>query len=76
MTNYDVVKKLIGYIMPIGETNEDNRRFENLKATAELAQLLIEDIDRVAQISHKQEFSIKRSEEFANRILDELGIKS
>ena len=76
MTNYDVVKKLIGYIMPIGETNEDNRRFENLKATAELAQLLIEDIDRVAKISHKQEFSIKRSEEFANRILDELGIKS
>lgn len=75
MTNYDVVKKLIGHIMPIGETNEDNRRFENLKATAELAQLLIEDIDRAAKISHKQEFSIKRSEEFANRILDELGIK-
>ena len=32
--------------------------------------------DRVAKISHRQEFSIKRSEEFANRILDELGIKS
>ena len=36
MTNYDVVKKLIGEVRPVGETNEDNRRLENLKALCEL----------------------------------------
>ena len=41
MTNTDVVKKLIGKINPIGETNTDNERFENLKAMCELVNNLI-----------------------------------
>ncbi len=32
MNNFDVVKKLIGEVRPVGETNTDNARFENLKA--------------------------------------------
>lgn len=28
---YEVVKKIIGKIEPLGETNIDNDRFENLK---------------------------------------------
>lgn len=75
MSNYDIVIKIIGHIMPIGETNEDNRRFENLKSTCDLVNLLIEDIDRVAHISHRQEFSIKRAEEFAHKFLNDLGIE-
>lgn len=74
MTNYDVVIKLIGHIMPIGETNEDDRRFESLKATTDLVNLLIEDIDRVSQASHRGEFSIKRAEQFSKKFLDNLGI--
>lgn len=30
MDNHDVVVKLIGYILPVGETNEDHKRLENL----------------------------------------------
>ena len=76
MTIYDVVKKLIGgQIVPIGETREDDIRFERLKHTTELVDLLLEDIDRVASCSHRGEFSIKRSEEFASKFLDRLGIK-
>ena len=76
MTVYDIVKKLIGNINTLGETNEDNRRFENLKATCDLVTLLVEDIDRVAHKSGHSEFSIKRSEEFAEKFLrDDLGIE-
>lgn len=76
MTIYDVVRKLIGsQIMPIGETNEDDKRFDRLKQTTELVGLLLEDIDRVASCSHRGEYSIERSEKFAKKFLDELGIK-
>lgn len=76
MTIYDVVRKLIGgQIMPIGETNEDEKRFDRLKQTTELVILLLEDIHRVASCSHRGEYSIERSEKFANKFLDELGIK-
>lgn len=74
MTNYDVVKKLIGNIMPIGETNEDERRFSNLKDTIELVDLLLSDIDRAAQKSSNVEFSIRRSQDYANEFLDRIGI--
>lgn len=75
MNTYEVVIKLIGQIMPIGETNEDERRFKSLEETTELVNLLLEDIDRVASCSHRGEWSIRRSEEFANKFLDNIGIK-
>ena len=31
MDYYEVVKKLIGEVDPVGETHIDNERFENLK---------------------------------------------
>ncbi len=36
MTNHEIVKKIIGQIKPVGSTEIDNERFENLKATIEL----------------------------------------
>lgn len=72
MTIYDIVKKLIGNIMPIGETREDDIRFEHLKATTELVDLLLDDIKRASHCSNKGEFSLKRSEEFASKFLDNL----
>ena len=41
MTVHEIVNKLIGNINPVGETNTDNDRFENLKAKCELVNLLI-----------------------------------
>ncbi|GAI86093.1 unnamed protein product, partial [marine sediment metagenome] len=38
---YTVVKKLIGNINPVGETNTDNERFENLKIICELTNKLL-----------------------------------
>jgi hypothetical protein len=76
MTNYDVVKKLVGAINPVGETNTDNERFENLKEMTHLVEMLIIDIDRVATNNqNRHEFSLKRAGDFASKFMtDDLGI--
>lgn len=75
MEIYDVVKKLTGEIEPVGETTEDNRRFENLEAMIKLAKAIHHDIDYLAdEYSDSHEFSLKRVGSFANKYLDDLGI--
>ena len=74
MTNYDVVKKLIGAIEPVGETNTDNKRFENLTELCDLMYQMHLDIQDVAyRYRSSQEYSVKKSCDFANKFLNELG---
>ena len=47
MDIYEVVTKLVGRINPVGETETDNERYENLKVMCELVEKLIVDIDNV-----------------------------
>jgi len=75
MEIYDVVKKLIGPINPVGETNEDNRRFEYLKTTTNLVYKLVFDIDAVASHKDRIAYSINRAGQFADNFLTELGIE-
>lgn len=74
-TVYDVVKKLIGEISPVGETNEDNRRFENLQELTKLVDQLVMDIDNVSCKKDSYEHSVKKAGEFAYDFLtNNLGI--
>ncbi len=75
MTNYDIVKKLIGPVYPIGETHEDAKRLENLKELTLLVDKLIFDIDAVGMQKDSHEWSVKEAGKFADKFLDELGIK-
>ena len=77
MTNYDVVKKLVGEIMPVGDTNVDNKRLGNLESLTVLVNLLIMDIDDIVHRNKtRQEDSIKKAVKFADKFLkDDLGIK-
>ena len=75
MEIYDVVKKLVGEIKPIGETNEDNRRFKNLKVMSDLVDRLIYDIDNVAAGNNSYMDSIKKAGKFADEFLTQLGIE-
>lgn len=75
MTVYDIVHKLIGPINPIGETNTDDRRFENLKDMTELVDQLLTDIDAVSYVNKDMaEFSRKRAAEYATKFFNQLGI--
>ena len=70
--HYDVVIKLTGPIDPVGETNEDNRRLDNLKVLTELVDRLLFDIGGVASKRVSPEYSVRRAGDFAFKFLDEI----
>ena len=76
LTYKEIVQKLIGPINPVGETNADNKRFENLKIVCDLVNELVEEIDAVSWYNkNSQEYSRKRAAEYAEKFLSEtLGI--
>jgi hypothetical protein len=69
MTNYEIVKKIIGPIKPIGSTEIDNERFENLKATMELADQLVSEIESIVSKAVIHEYSIKRASDCSAEFL-------
>ena len=75
MDIHEIVKKLVGEIETIGETDTDNKRFENLKVMTKLVDKLIYDIDRVAMEKDRHEYSRSRSGKHADSFLNQLGIQ-
>lgn len=76
MTNTDVVEKLIGKINPVGESNTDEERFNNLQEMCKLVNELVTKIDDVV-VRHQNDnaYSIKRSADYAKNFLtNTLGI--
>ena len=73
MTNYDVVKKLIGAINPVGETNTDNARFENLKAMCELMDQIDTALNDLAwDYRNDHQDSVKRAVNYAQGFLNKI----
>jgi hypothetical protein len=75
MEIYDVVKKLTGEVNPVGETNTDNDRFENLKTLCDLVDKLLTDIDGVIPNKRRHEFSMKRAGDYAGDFYTRIGIE-
>lgn len=72
MDHLQIINKLIGPINPVGETNTDNTRFENLKTQCELVQQLVEQLRDTAIIyKDSVEFSVKRAGAYADSFLTE-----
>ncbi len=77
MTNYDVVKKLIGDIRPIGDASRDPHRLENLKAMCELMNEIHSAIDAVAyDFKDDWQGTVKLCCDEANKYIDSLGISN
>ncbi len=75
MTIHEILRKLIGKIKPIGETNTDNIRYENLNIQLKLMKELNSEIISIAyELRNRQEFSISRSVKLCNKYLDDLKI--
>lgn len=73
---YEVVKKLVGPINPVGESHTDKNRFENLKVMTELVDCLLTDINAVSyKNKDRVEASMKKAGNFASKFFDEIGIK-
>ena len=69
----DIVNKLTGPIDPVGETNADNERLDNLKAMIGLVGTLHEQIAEVSEYKDRVEYSMKRAGETANGYLEFIG---
>jgi hypothetical protein len=78
MTNADVLKKLVGEIKPVGRTEIDLQRFENLQELCFVVEVLLLDIDEVAsKYKDSQEYSVKRAADYAKKFLtDKVKIMS
>lgn len=68
----DIVKKIVGEVCPVGETNTDNARFENLKVMCELVDDLLGEIGVVASYDEAHEYSVKRAGEYATDFLKQI----
>jgi hypothetical protein len=76
--NYkEIVMKLIGSIEPIGETNTDNARMDNLKNLCELVDGLVYEIAEVENLNKASyQHSVKAMADYAGNFLSKnLGIK-
>lgn len=77
MTIYDIVKKLVGNIEPVGCTQTDNVRFENLENMTTLVELLLTDIDDVAYyFKDRHEDSLLKASKFASKFLNQIELRS
>ena len=70
---YEVVKKLIGPIDPVGKSESDAARLENIKQLTRLVDMLVSDIDYVANHNKDRvEASMKAIGVFADKFMDSL----
>lgn len=76
MTHEEIVMKLIGPIRPVGESNEDEKRFENLKQLCELVDNLVYQISEMAYDNKgDRQASVKRAVDYAQSFMkNQLGI--
>jgi hypothetical protein len=57
MDIHEIVKKLLGPIKPVGETNTDEKRLDNLSATLDLIDCLLEDVQDITRYKDSHEYS-------------------
>lgn len=75
MTNYDIVKKIIGDIRPKGCESRDTKILKNLKALIELHAEIHKAIDDVSyDFKDDRQSSVKLCQQEASKYIDSLGI--
>ena len=67
---YSVVTKLVGPIDPVGETNADSVRLDNIKRLTELVGKLIDDLKFVERNADRHEASRKAIGIHSRKFLD------
>lgn len=72
MTNYDVVKKLIGPIKPVGCTERDSKALSNLTEMCALVELLLYDINQVSYHKSSHEYSVATAGNYAANFIKQI----
>lgn len=72
MDIYDVVTKLVGPILPVGETNEDQRRLDNIKVLTNVVDRLLLHLNDAALHADRPQASMKAIGKYAKEYMDEV----
>lgn len=76
MELYDVVMKLNGPVMPVGDSRRDEDSLKNLAALCDLVDRLHTEIDDVANMNGWDHMaSVKKTKDYAGSFLSKLGIE-
>lgn len=67
-----IITALNGGINPVGETNADNDRYENLKNLETIIDCLLDDIQLLIPNKNRYEYSVKRAGNEAVEYLKEI----
>ena len=75
MDLYDIVMKLVGPVDPVGSSEIDRERMENLKVLLDLTDQLLSAIDLVATLNkNRTEWSMKQAGQLCDNWQDKMGI--
>lgn len=73
MTNTEVIKKLIGEINPVGESNEDERRLNNLHELCDVVENLLDEIHELSlKYEDDKRHSVKRISDKAYKFIQRM----
>lgn len=73
MTLEDVVMKLVGEVMPVGDSAIDWKREENLDTMIQLTTALLDKINKVGELKDSPYASIARAGHKASSFLIDVG---
>lgn len=68
----EIVQKLVGSIVPAGESHLDTQRLENLKVMCGLIEDLVYEVNYVSRDKDRYESSMKVMGEYADKFLKSL----
>lgn len=75
MSITEIINKLCGKIIPVGETNEDDVRFENIQNYYEILSHTISILRIASQYKDRQEYSMQKIGKECYDILKEYGLE-
>lgn len=71
--HYVILKKLTGPVFPVGETNTDNERYENLQHLTDVALELVVELRDIAKFADRTEFSLSKAGNLALQTLTQIA---
>ena len=76
MSLEEILKKLCGKIEPVGETNEDERRFKNIQNYYEILCFTVTQLTFASKYKDRKEYSMQKIGKECFEILEEFGLES
>jgi hypothetical protein len=71
---HEIIKKLVGDVMPLGDSSRDSERLKNLETLCGLTNRLITRIEEISiRCKGSHEDSVQRIGNTANKFINQLG---